>query len=352
MSISTRTKATVVSLLSAMGLGGLVARRVARRHAAADHDDVTALAPAVTARAGPKPGASLLPCDTRSMLHAPGEIKKSYGSDTSETVEYRFNSAGYRSEELDPGAKLRILIVGESHALGNGVPFECSLGQRFKHHLAQALNWPEAAINVINLSVGGASADYCARTLLRQIDGVAPDLVLGLLPVADRIEDYTAKQAKNYKVSDIDIEEIENAPIPVQGFIDLYNVHFGRMNLAKNALLMQSICRLRGIESILVSEVLRPKNYQTAILSPVYEQLDQGRLLLHRFFEKRADLAADGMHAGKRTHEALAIRMLTRYAALLSADGQEDWGGRLSAHVERLKSESPDWAFVRQAHRR
>ena len=351
MGISRGARGVARRLLLFMGLGGALARYRAWRLDRSEIVEVTPLAgPAAT---GHKPalGAHLLACDARTALHLPGRTSLTYGSDTSETVEYRFNSAGYRSEELDPKARLRVLLVGESHALGNGVPFEQTLGQRFKTHLALALTLPEEAINVINLSAGGTSADYCARTLIRQVDIAAPDLVLCLFPEPDRIEDYSANRVKSYKVAGIDPEQLETAPIPVQGFIDLYNVHFGRMNMARNALLIQSMCRLRGIENIIVSDELRPRHFRTPVLQPIYAQLDRGRLLLHSFFANRADLAADGMHAGVRTHEAVAIMMLARYAALLKAGGQAERGGRLSDYVRRLKKDSEDWKFVRQAKR-
>ena len=332
MGITQSAKVAAYGALVALGFGPALARRRARLNG-----DTDAPTPQASVCRPPLAAdARLLPCDLRQGFHRPDRVSRTYGSDTSRTVEYRFNSAGYRSEELDPDARFRVLLVGESHALGTGIPFDQTLGQRFKAHLAAALDWPEDRINLINLSVGGASADHCARSLIGQIDIVSPDLVLCVLPKPDRMEDYTADEARNYKVSDIDPDQLDDAPPEVLGFIDLYNPHLGRMNTLKNALLIQSLCKLRGIEHILLSEILRPGLFDTPILKPVFAQLDQDRVLLHQFFNIRGDIGADGQHAGLRPHAAIAIRILTRYGNLLSGAGATDRAGKLVAEVRRF----------------
>ncbi len=341
-----RLNAAIASTLTGIGLGRLVDRIRKRRLQAFDTDDIAAVPRAPVAN---RATGTLQRCDSRTQLHKPNVVRNTYGGDTSGTVEYRFNSAGYRSEEIDPNARIRVLLVGESHALGTGVAFDQTLGQRFKTHVAEALDLPPASVNVVNLAVGGASADYCLRTLLRQFDAVAPTLVIAVLPPFDRIEDWTETGPQTYRVSGIDPDGIENAPIPVQGFLDLFNPEAGRMNLVKNALMIEAACAQRGIEHILVSEDLRPRHFETPYLQPVYAQLDQARLVLHGLFEFRADAAADNSHAGAATHEALAIRILSRYAALLRAGGDAR-GDRLARHATQQKDTSADWAFIQKAH--
>lgn len=289
---------------------------------------------------------ALLACDVRQEHHFPFNRTTAYSGDKSGKVEYYFNSAGYRSEELNPHAKVRVCVLGESHGSGTGVPFERTFGQRFKAHLSDALDLPETAVNVINLSVDGASADCCVRTLIRQIDIVRPDLVLLNMPSVDRIEDYGPDAARNYHVSSIDLDRIEEMPEPIQGFIDLYNPHFGRMNQAKNAALFQMACHMRGAEHIIVSHEMQPENFATPILKPIYDQIDRDRLMLNMFFQYRSDLAADGAHAGPRSHEALAIAIFDRYARLLQQTHGDAEAAKLRAHADRLKKDSADWAFV------
>lgn len=343
-------RARVASLLRHLGLKRVVAVSRLWRF---DRSDKRVLAwrgraQFIASRMGAR--AEMLPCDTRRADHFPNAISHLYGADQSGKITYSFNSAGFRSEELDPDAQRRILLVGESHAFGLGVAFDDCFGQRIKLHLSRASGCDPCEVNVINLAVGGASADFCARTMLRQIDIVRPDLVVALLPLPDRIEDYTKDRAANYNLSAIDVDRIADMPLPVQGFLDLYNPVMGRVNLAKNALLMQMACYLRGIDYLFLSEDLRPENYDTPILAPLYDQLDHGRILpLHGFFEHRADQAEDGLHTGPATHEAVALRILTRLAALWQHAGACDKGEKLAAYLEREKHRNAAYKMVRDA---
>jgi hypothetical protein len=264
-------------------------------------------------------------------------------------VEYSFNSAGYRSEELDPQASFRLCVLGESHGVGTGVEFDRTVGQRFKTHLSDALDLPETAVNVVNLSVDGASADYCIRTLIRQIDIVLPDLVFLNMPAVDRMEDYGPKTAQNYHISGVDLDRFEEMPEPIQGFFDLYNPHLGYMNQVRNALMFQMACHLRGVEHIIAAPILKPRRFATPILEPMFKQLDRDRIMLNMFFQVRVDLAADDAHAGPLSHEAMAIDLLDRYARLVEQTRGEADAAKLRRHVDRLKAESDDWAFVLDA---
>lgn len=289
---------------------------------------------------------NLLPCDVRPSEHFPGSRQKVYGVDRSGTVEYRFNSAGYRSEELDPNARLRICVLGESHIIGTGIAFERTVAQRLKTHLAEALGWPETAVNVINLAVGGSSLDYCVRTLIRQIDIVRPDFVFLNTPAVDRMEDYSPEEGFNYTIGGVDIDRIDEMPEAIQGFFDLYNPTLGRMNQVRNALMFQMVCHTRGFEHLISSHALKPKRFQEPVLKPIFEQLDRDRIMVNKFFNVRPDLAADNSHAGPRSHEAMAIAVLDRYARLVQQTGQAAAAAKLRTHAERLKAESADWAFM------
>ena len=44
-----------------------------------------------------------------------------YGADRSGLKSYRFNSLGFRGEEPDPAAAVRILVCGCSHGFGTGL---------------------------------------------------------------------------------------------------------------------------------------------------------------------------------------------------------------------------------------
>ena len=294
-------------------------------------------------------GKGLLPCDVRPALHKPDVTLDRYGNDSSGAITYRMNSAGYRSEELSPGAAYKIALIGESHAVGVGVDFDKSFGQRFKAHLCAALDREPGDINLLNFSAGGISADYCLRTLTRQIEAVRPDLVLVNLPGEDRVETFLRKDKPiNYNLSGIDLEKLDEAPDALLGFVDFYKPQFGRVNLVKNALMLQSICKAHGAELLICTHALRPKRFRGPVLSPFYQQLDRKHLVLQDILEARPDLAADGQHAGPRAHEALAIALLDRFAEIIGETDRSDWVEPIGAYVHNLKSSSPDWAFVRR----
>lgn len=291
----------------------------------------------------------LLPCDVRPNLHVPHAVLDRYGNDTSSKITYRLNAAGYRSEELNPGARYKIFLIGESHALGVGVAFDETFGQRFKAHLSAALNIAPADINLLNFSAGGVSADYCLRTLVRQIEAVRPDLVLINLPTEDRVETFAGRNKPvNYNLSGIDLEKLDEAPDSLLGFVDFYKPQFGRMNLVKNALMLQSICKEYGAEWLICSHVLWPAAFHGPVLTPLYRQLDTNHLVLQEILQARPDLAADEQHAGPRAHEALAIALLDRFAEIAGEAGDTGWTEPLGAYVHGLKSTSPDWDFVRK----
>ncbi len=287
-----------------------------------------------------EPKACLLPCDVRTKDHILGGECKTYGTDQSGKITYQFNSVGYRSEELDPSASFRICVIGESHAFGVGVQFEHTFGQRFKSHYCAALGLPLSSVNLLNLSVGGASADYCVRTLIRQIDVIRPDLIIAQFPSHDRIEYINKESILSYSVTGIDLSKLNSAPIALQGFCDFYSEPFGQMNTVRNALLMQSFCQVRNIDFIISAGTLVSTKYHGTIADQLYRHLDQMNILSHGIMHNKLDLASDGGHAGPKTHDALAIALLDKFVALQS------WNGKISGmaeYVTQLKAQNPDW---------
>ena len=92
-----------------------------------------------------------------------------------QSITYRFNSLGYRCPEFDAPGEIRIISVGCSHTMGVGLPQEDVFHERFAKRLQEhtgrsVVNW--------NLGVGGSSNDYITRTLFLAIPFLNPDLVL------------------------------------------------------------------------------------------------------------------------------------------------------------------------------
>jgi hypothetical protein len=92
-----------------------------------------------------------------------------------QSITYRFNSLGYRCPEFNAPGEVRIISVGCSHTMGIGLPQEEIFHERFaerlqKHTGRSVVNW--------NLGAGAMSNDYITRTLFLAIPFLNPDLVL------------------------------------------------------------------------------------------------------------------------------------------------------------------------------
>lgn len=296
--------------------------------------------PAVRRGRAPK----LKPCDGRLKYHVPGKTVKRYGQDNSETIDYQFNSAGYRSEEYRHEAAFRLCVIGESHALGIGVPFEQTFGYKLKSLIANALGLQTDDVNLINLAIGGGSADYCVRTIYRQLPKLAVDFVVWIVPPPDRTEfESGGKWFSSFVVGSADVNNLDQLPADVLGFIEYYSSFVGKMNRVKNMLLTQSFLKSQDIEYVMAVEIMPDIGDGTDALDPFLAELDEDRLLRHSFFMQRADFAADDKHAGPRTHAALAIQLFHHFGCLLRSRGFADLADAAETEALRLMTEDDDF---------
>lgn len=288
-------------------------------------------------------------CDVRLKDHFPGHVTHVCGKDQSGTVVYFYNSHGYRSEEYDPDAKFRLCVIGESHAFGFGVAFEESFGFRVKEHIARALDYQLEDVNLINLSVGSVSSDYCVRTIYRQIQGLSTDLLIYFMPPADRVEYIMPgrNEYRSFSPSAVELSRIADAPSALLGFCEYYNNHVGNLNLLKNALLAQTFLQKHGVSYIFTTQDLPRKEDGYAYLRDYFEELDSSAVLWHEFFKCNLDTAADGHHGGPSTHAAFATEVLSFYAEMLLQRGDAELGTRLGAVAAELLTSDENWARSR-----
>jgi hypothetical protein len=110
--------------------------------------------------------------------------KKDLGTYTSTSIEYSFNSLGYRSPEFNISTSdLKILVCGCSQTLGVGLNVsDCWPG------VVQSVMSNAIATTIFNLASVGASTDYVSRTVSQSISIVKPDVVLVLWPELSRRE--------------------------------------------------------------------------------------------------------------------------------------------------------------------
>ncbi|WP_172328033.1 hypothetical protein [Mangrovicoccus sp. HB161399] len=291
------------------------------------------------------------PCDIRQDDHIPGAVTTRYGKDVSDTVSYRFNSAGFRGEEYDPEARIRICVIGESNSFGTGLAEELTYGSRVADHLSLALGVPREEVNVLNLSVGGASGDYVTRMLLKHVPALEFDLVLLYFPPPQRMEYCDANGFERFNLASIPPERLDNLPPPLEGYLELYNDNLGRIAMIKNILLAQGLLEHARIPYVIATEHLRPNLGNRPRLAPFLGALDNRWILRHRYFVMRLDRAADGTHGGPIGHGALAVAMLPLIAAQFDRHGEEEAVEKITLHCKRLKAADPDWKAMRRALR-
>jgi hypothetical protein len=282
----------------------------------------------------------VLPCDVRLTMHRPGRVVQIVHAEGSLPVTYAFNAKGYRSEDFDPDALFRVIVVGESLAHGTALAFEDTFAFRLKRHLATALGLAPVRVNVLNFAVSGASSDYCARTVLRQVPRVPADLVICHLPKEDRVEYIEDGMFSDYHITGVDPARLAEAPETYLGFCEYYNTDIGRINQLKNILIIQNTLQKHGIAGGIVLEELDEPGSPQEHLRPFREAIDWTRILTHSHFELCMDLAEDDSHAGPRTHAVFAIALLD-FCGGLMADPSA--GQALRRHAQQLMSTDPDW---------
>jgi hypothetical protein len=267
---------------------------------------------------------------TRDHGGGPAGVR-SYGRDKSGTKLYRFNSLGFRGEEHDPGAAATIFVCGCSHSFGTGLDEEEAWPHRFKRVWAARRGLAAGAVNLLNFSQGAASNDYIARTLLGQVARARPDLVVAQFTSMNRAEAFadgdpftigpwlwpgasllrrflTVPWARKAAV----LSRVRSAG----GYARFYSPESGFSNAVRNILLVQSACRAMRVPcaiSWLEHERLRdPAFLGNAALAPLARLLDPACVADFGIVDPdlRVDAAADGRHAGPRTHAAFADRLL------------------------------------------
>lgn len=101
------------------------------------------------------------------------------------SVEYRFNSRGYRCPEFDEQADIRMVSIGCGYTAGEGLPKDAIFHERFAELLRR-----ETGQTVVNWNLGehGAGNDVIERVLHVAVPLLDPDIVLILFPDARQRE--------------------------------------------------------------------------------------------------------------------------------------------------------------------
>lgn len=284
-----------------------------------------------------RPDTRLLPYDgSRTREHFGGEQSRggheirSYGTDRSGTVSYRFNSLGFRSEEYRPEASRHLFVCGPSTAFGTGLPVEASWPYLFKVAYAQHQALAANEVNLLNFSQGGAGNDYVVRTAITQCARVKPDLLLvELAPGHSRTEYFSSEVTGSERhllfgpwifgddggVRPKIKQEHPEILGPLLGYFDYYSDEIGAMSTVRAVLLLQLYCKVHSIPNLVcwgwkegaASDISK---YQSHIsIAPLLDLVDWQCVLPHAIADDCIDRAADGFHAGAESCRRYAERL-------------------------------------------
>ena len=124
------------------------------------------------------------------------------------TTTYSFNSLGYRGDEFDPEAPVKLFVCGCSYTFGAGLDDEETWAHLFRQKLADHHGLPATSVNLINFAEGGASNDYITRTLIEQSSRVRPDVIVAGFTYMNRFELFDQTTAWNFGSWAIDEERL------------------------------------------------------------------------------------------------------------------------------------------------
>jgi hypothetical protein len=238
-----------------------------------------------------------------------------YGLDKAEAKTYYFNSLGFRGEEFDPDAPLKLFVCGCSNSFGVGVELEETWAYLFKEKLAESRGLEGSSVNLMNFSQGGASNDYIARTLVEQSARVRPDVIVAGFTHSQRFElldhemsfTFGAVDFKEYARQGGHYAELQRlGEFLFLGADDIQK----KLRAIRNILLVQYFCRSREIPFVFfLFESLRRDDLPAALSTPatqaLFEEIDLDALAPIEP-DIRVDRAADGLHPGPRSQELLA----------------------------------------------
>lgn len=250
--------------------------------------------------------------------------RTTYGVDESTTKTYYFNSLGFRCEEFDPDAPVKLFVCGCSNSFGVGLELEESWPFLFKQKLAEQRGLPTSSVNLMNFSQGGASNDYVTRTLLEQSARVRPDVIVAGFTHMRRFELFDEMTTIHF--GPIVLEELARAggkyadlkklgEFLILGTDEIQQ----KMRMIRNVLLLQYFCRSRDIPFVFFFfESWFRKDLPSALsipsTQPLFEQIDFSSFVpIERGM--RVDRAADGLHPGPRTQGLLAEAAWTTFRA-------------------------------------
>ncbi|MFI7453485.1 hypothetical protein ACIBQX_38765 [Nonomuraea sp. NPDC049714] len=261
----------------------------------------TSLRPHCLFPEGGLPAGIYPPGETLEWLH--GDTRKDYRRRGGHPVygehdiRYRFNALGYRCEEFDRDAEIRIVAIGCSYVFGIGLAQEHLFHERFAARVRIELS---RSVVVWNLASSGTSNDYISRLLLQALPLLDPHLVLvNFTHLARReyvsVRNRMVKYLPSHAPDDASEREIHSH------FQALTSPYDDELNYFRN---------YKTIENAVAG---RRWLYSGPEWHPTPAYADQTRFV---GLLQAVDRARDGDHPGPTSHHVLASLYWNRFVAL------------------------------------
>jgi len=268
-----------------------------------------------------------LPCFTEGPFK-PNTTQIGWWNEDKVKKIYKFNSLGYRGEEYNPNAKMKIFVCGCSYTFGASLNLEESWPYQFKKLYALREKISVHDINLLNFAVGGTSNDYMVRQLLTQCSNIKPDLIIALFTFKTRTE-YIEKE----KHRSIGLWVANQGYEKARDYYSYYTNELGFINLVKNILLLQFFCKqnkIKYIFSCIETNVL-DEFKDNPVINPFVNLIDKDffcdfSLGMHKEHiiqkgnaseenkqELAIDFAADNNHPGPKSNKLFAERLFKFY---------------------------------------
>jgi hypothetical protein len=223
-----------------------------------------------------------------------------------ESVDYRFNSYGYRGPEFDrePGERL-VAFLGDSNTLGVGTPWESVWTTVVTGYLAERCGVP---VRQCNLAWGGTGSDYVAMMVHQCVDVLRPDAVFVLWSYVARATWFETARRQRLFTPEAPAKDAQAH----EAYLRLATDAQGFFNYVRNfSLVDQRLANMRV-------------PFFWGNIEGFSDQLLASYLPMDGFAGRweRLDLARDGGHAGRESHAAFAalvIRAIERNGL--------NWGG-------------------------